>query len=137
MPNYAAPFLTITLSLLLSACGVQQFVGKTHDQLDIRTCTIDKEECRYNFGEAGYLNYTVVKTADFSYQVKGSVDLYMHTTGMRPHITFYVLFSNGDTIVKERKVKTGTQKADFSFEVTTEQNVEATTITNVKFVTWS
>lgn len=126
------------LLVALSACSSNKYVGKTSNTYAGHSCSIEQETCNISYGEDGYLTYSVTETAPNTYTVSGKVDLNMNVVGgMRPKLSFYVIFMDDTIVQHEKRVKTGTRKATFEFEVTTKKPISKTTIEKMLFHTWS
>ena len=126
------------LLICLSGCATNNFTGNASNQYGRQTCALEENKCRINYGDDGYIAYSVEELGTHTYKVKGNVDLNMDVVGgMHPTISFYVLFLDSEIVQFERKVKTGTRKATFEFEVDTKKPIEKTTIQKVLFHTWS
>jgi len=124
--------------ILLVGCATNKFTGRDSVKYEKLTCTLEEKPCRINYADDGYISYSVEEIGANTYNVKGNVDLDLNIVGgMQPKISFYVLFMDTQTVQFERKVKTGTRKATFDFEVETKNPIEKTTIQNVLFHTRS
>ena len=133
--------LKLILSFLfisLAACSTNKFIGHTSDKYDRLSCNLDEIPCRINFSNDSYISYTVEEVGPNTYKVKGNVDFYIQVVGgMYPKVSFYVLFMDENQVQFERRVKTGTRKATFEFEVETKTPISKTTIEKVLYHTWS
>ena len=126
------------LVILLVGCATNKFTGKVSGQYEKLTCSLKEKPCRINYGDVGYISYSVEKVGLNIYNVKGNADLDMKIVGgMHPKISFYVLFMDDGIVQFEKKIKTGTRKATFDFEVGTEHPIDKTAIHHVLFHTWS
>jgi hypothetical protein len=126
------------LVILLVGCATNKFTGKASGKYEELTCTLKEKPCRINYGDVGHISYSVEEIGFNKYKVKGSVDLNMKVVGgMQAKTSFYVLFMDDNFVQLERKVKTGTRKATFEFEVETQKTIKKSTVQNVLFHTRS
>lgn len=118
----------------LQGCSTPKYVGKTSENYKQLSCTFETETCRIRYGDDGHISYSVEETGPNTYSVNGAVDLDMDIVGaMRPKISFFVIFMDNELVQHERRVKTGTRKATFEFEVTTEKPILKTSIEKMTF----
>jgi len=120
--------------ILLIGCATNNFIGKASVKYEKLTCALEESPCRINYADDGYISYSVEEIGVNTYKVKGNLDFDMNVVGaMHPKISFYVLFMDNEIVQFERKVKTGTRKATFDFEIETKKPIEKTTIQNTHF----
>lgn len=130
-------FLSL-LILGISGCATNKFIGNSSEQYERLTCTLEEEICRINYTDSGYISYTIEQLYSNTYRVKGDVDIYMDVVGgMHPRVSFFVLFMDDESVQFERRVKTGTRKAGFEFDIETDRPILKTTIQKVLFHTRS
>ena len=124
--------------ILLAGCATNKFTGQASGKYEHLTCALKDGPCRINYGDDGYISYSVEEIGFNKYNIKGNVDINMEVVGgMHPTISFYVLFMDDQIVQFERKVKTGTRKATFDFEIETKHPIQKSTIQKVLFHTWS
>ena len=130
--------LIVVMFIGLTACATNNYVGQPADHYQRLSCTLKESKCGINYGDEGYISYSVEEIAPNTYTVKGYVDLNMDVVGgMHPKLSFYVIFMDEDVIQYERKVRTGSRKATFEFEIETKKAIQKSTITKMTFHTWS
>lgn len=124
--------------LCLSACSTPKFIGKSANNYTDISCPITQEDCTIRYVDSGYITYSVSQTGLNTYRVSGNVDLNMDIVGgMRPRVSFYIIFMDEYSVQQERRVKTGTRKATFDFEINIDSPVFKTSVEKMTFHTWS
>ena len=135
MPKFL--FLSLVI-LIFTACTSNLYVGQNTKNFQRLSCSIKTDVCRINYTNDGYIEYSVKEVSDNMYEVSGNVDLNMNVVGgMYPKLSFYIIFMDNESVVFEKRVRTGTRKATFDFEVTTPKPITETSIEKMLFHTWS
>ena len=94
------------------------------------------EEVECGVGEdEQYIQYTVKKVGKLRYEVEGKLNFDWLSQGSSRWVEFYFLFMNEDKVIAEKKIKTISTSASFSFEIETTEPPTMTSFTNLKLWT--